>query len=100
MKRSIGKMSMLALAFCGYTSLTAINCGPRGTGAAAVQTDGTGGATIAVQIAGGLTVNTVRYTITGPAGFSKSGAVDVSHSTTISTDDRRAARRQRLQRDR
>jgi hypothetical protein len=34
--------------------------------------------------AGGATINTVSYSITGPGGFSKSGSVDVSHSSTIS----------------
>ena len=32
----------------------------------------------------GLTINTVGYQITGPAGFTKSGSIDVSHSATIS----------------
>ena len=85
MKRSIGKMTMLALGFCGFTALSGIACSPRGTGSAAVQTDGTGSATIALQIAGGLTINTVTYSITGPAGFTTSGSIDVSHSTTVST---------------
>ncbi len=68
MKRSIGKMTMLALGFCGFTALSGIACSPRGTGAAAVQTDGMGSATIALQVPGGLTINTVTYSITGPAG--------------------------------
>ena len=85
MKRSIGKMTMLALGFCGFTALSGIACSPRGTGPAVVQDDGTGSATIALQVAGGLTINTVTYSITGPAGFTKSGPIDVSHSTTVST---------------
>ena len=85
MKRSIGKMTMLALGFCGFTALSGIGCSPRGTDASAVQNVRTGGATIALQIPGGLTVNTVTYSITGPAGFSTSGSIDVSHSTTVST---------------
>ena len=85
MKRSIGKMTMLALGFCGFTALSGIGCAPRGTGPTAVQNDRTGSATIALQLAGGLTINTVTYSITGPAGFTKSGSIDVSHSTTVST---------------
>ena len=85
MKRSIGKMTMLALGFCGFTALSGIACSPRGTGAAAVQNDRTGSATIALQLPGGLTINTVTYSITGPAAFSQSGSIDVSHSTTVST---------------
>ena len=85
MKRSIGKMTMLALGFCGFTALSGIACSPRGTGAAVTQNDGTGSATIALQVPGGLTLNTVTFSITGPAGFSQSGSIDVSHSTTVST---------------
>jgi len=85
MKRSIGKMTMLALGFCGFTALSGIACSPRGTGSAVVQNDGTGSATIALQVPGGLTINTVTYSIAGPAGFSQSGSIDVSHSTTVST---------------
>jgi phospholipase C len=32
----------------------------------------------------GVTIDTVNYTITGPHGYSKTGSIDVSHSTTIS----------------
>jgi hypothetical protein len=85
MKSSIGKMTTLALAFCGYTALSAIGCSPRGAGPAAVQTNQTSGsASIALQIAGGLTLNTVTYSITGPAAFSQTGSIDVSHSTKAS----------------
>jgi hypothetical protein len=84
MKRSIGEMTMLALAFCGYAALSAIGCSPRGTGAAAVQSRYTGSAGIALQIGGGVTVNTMAYSITGPGGFSQAGSIDVSHSTTAS----------------
>ncbi|HVT09193.1 MAG TPA: PKD domain-containing protein [Polyangia bacterium] len=85
MKSSIGKMTMLALGFCGFTALSGISCSPRGNGPAAVQNDGTGSATIAFQVAGGLTINTLTYSLTGPGGFSKTGSIDVSRSTTIST---------------
>jgi hypothetical protein len=76
---------MLALGLCGFTALSGISCSQRATGGAIVQSDQTGGATIALQIPGGLTVNTVMYSIMGPASFSKSGSIDVSNSTTIST---------------
>jgi hypothetical protein len=35
--------------------------------------------------AGGITLTTVQYVVTGPGGFSQSGALDVSKSATIST---------------
>ncbi|MES1164161.1 MAG: acid phosphatase, partial [Verrucomicrobiota bacterium] len=39
---------------------------------------------VALQIAGGQTINTVTYQITGPNSFSKSGTIDVSHSSAVS----------------
>jgi hypothetical protein len=48
------------------------------------QHDDAGSVGLAVQIAPGTNVSTVSYSITGPAGFSKSGSIDVSHSATIS----------------
>jgi phospholipase C len=36
-------------------------------------------------VQGGVTINTVSYTINGPNGFTKSGTIDVSHSTALST---------------
>jgi hypothetical protein len=83
MKRTIGKMTMLALGFCGFTALSGISCSQRGSGADIVQNARTGSATIALQVAGGLTLNTVTYSISGPTA--KSGSIDVSHSATIST---------------
>jgi phospholipase C len=38
----------------------------------------------ALQLGPGLTLDTVSYTITGPGGFTRSGTLDVSHSTSIS----------------
>jgi hypothetical protein len=40
---------------------------------------------LALQIQPGVTINTVSYAITGSAGFTKSGAIDVSNSTTIAS---------------
>jgi hypothetical protein len=37
-----------------------------------------------LQVPGGLTLNTVQFDIAGPASFSRSGVVDVSHSSVIS----------------
>ncbi|HSZ81323.1 MAG TPA: hypothetical protein VLA14_03525 [Polyangia bacterium] len=38
---------------------------------------------VALQLASGAAVNAFSYTITGPASFSKTGSVDVSHSATL-----------------
>jgi phospholipase C len=37
-----------------------------------------------LQLASGLTLNTVTYAITGPNGFSRTGSIDVSQSSTVS----------------
>ncbi|HLK91910.1 MAG TPA: alkaline phosphatase family protein [Polyangia bacterium] len=44
----------------------------------------TGSVDIAL-VQGGVTINSVNYTINGPANFSKSGTIDVSQSATLST---------------
>ncbi len=46
--------------------------------------DSSGSVGIALQLGGGLTLNTVTYQIAGPAGFTKSGSIDVSNSGSIS----------------
>ena len=83
MTRPVGKMTMLALAFSGFTSLTA--CSPRGEDdrPAADDRDTTGSASFALRLADGRTIQTVSYTITGPKGFVKTGTVDVSGSTKL-----------------
>ena len=47
----------------------------------------TNGGDIAVDLslASGSVLNTVTYTITGPGGYAKTGAIDVSRSATVST---------------
>src|SRR5262245_29374118 len=40
---------------------------------------------LALQAAPGVTINVVSYTIGGPNSFSKTGTIDVSHSSTVST---------------
>ncbi|HSY38117.1 MAG TPA: lamin tail domain-containing protein, partial [Polyangia bacterium] len=39
---------------------------------------------IALQLAPGISLNSVAYAISGPAGFTRSGSVDVSQSATVS----------------
>src|SRR6185369_8371865 len=46
--------------------------------------DQTGSVGLQLQLAFGMTLNTVSYTITGPAGFTRAGTVDVSNSSTLS----------------
>jgi hypothetical protein len=85
MIRTVGKMTMLSLAFCGFTSLA--GCGQRNadpnTSSIAGQ-DATGSVTAALSLSGGSTINSASYQISGPNGFSKTGSVDVSQSTKLS----------------
>ena len=48
------------------------------------QPENTGQIGIDLQLAPGLTLDAVSYTITGPSGFSRTGSIDVTNSTTIS----------------
>jgi hypothetical protein len=80
--RSIGKMSMMALAFCGYTSFS--GCSPRSGGdAPAVEAQDTVGSLGLALQAGGLTINKTSFTITGPNAFSLTGTIDLSSSTKL-----------------
>ncbi|HEY4186524.1 MAG TPA: hypothetical protein VGP07_15715, partial [Polyangia bacterium] len=85
MIRPFGKMTLLALAFCGYTSLA--GCGNRGAGNAqgTEQTDTTGAIDFGLQVSSGVNLATVNYTITGPNAFTKTGAINVSTSTKLTT---------------
>jgi acid phosphatase len=55
---------------------------PADAGSATAENVGSIG--VALQLAGGSTLNTASYQITGPSSFSKSGSLDLSHSTTLS----------------
>ena len=82
MARRVLKMRTLALAFCGYTSLTACS-GVQGT-PAPESNESSGTADFALQLAGGQTVNSASYTIVGPNGFTKAGTIDLSSATKLS----------------
>ncbi|MES1209269.1 MAG: lamin tail domain-containing protein, partial [Pseudomonadota bacterium] len=58
-------------------ALVAAGCVGRSSGDA-------GDMRIALQAAPGVTLNAVSYNISGPAGFTRTGSLDVSQSTTIS----------------
>ena len=84
MTKTIGKMTLLALGFAGYSALSMTGCAPHGAdGSALVSNDSVGSASFALQVAPGITVNTATYSITGPGGFTKSGPIDVSHSSSL-----------------
>jgi hypothetical protein len=78
-------MTMLALAFSGYTTLAGCNGRGGATAPGIVNVDSVGTVSLALQLAGGGTINSANYTITGPNGFTKSATLDLSKSTTLTT---------------
>ena len=82
--RSIGKMSMLALAFCGYTSLAGCNAVPGGAGSSITSQGATGSMSFALVVGPGINLPSATYTITGPNAFSRMGTINLSSSTTLS----------------
>src|SRR5262249_42559929 len=73
----ISSAMMLGLAFAagGCSSETAQSNLPGSENAGELSLD--------LQVGSGATINSVSYTITGPSGFTKTGTIDVSHSSTV-----------------
>ncbi len=82
--RTIGKMSMLALAFCGYASLAGCNAGSAGSASSITSQDATGAVSFALTLVPGVTLPSASYTITGPAGFTRMGTINLTSSSTLS----------------
>jgi hypothetical protein len=82
--KSFGRVSILALAAAG-ACVSALSCSSTGAPSSepSDSTDDTGTIGLKLQLAPGLSVATVGYTITGPGGFTQTGNIDVSHSTTL-----------------
>jgi hypothetical protein len=81
--RSLGKATILALAT--LTASAALNCS--GESQRNIPSDGVknaGSVGLELQIAPGINIDSVNYQITGPNGYSSSGVINVSNSTTIS----------------
>jgi hypothetical protein len=81
MKRSFSSLSILTLAALGAcTALSGCSSETPST-----RELGQRGGSIGLALAvGGHTLTSVAYTITGPAGYTTSGSIDVSNSTQIS----------------
>ncbi len=58
-------------------------CGSSSRGETAIEGD-VGAAGLALSLLGGGALNSVSYAVSGPAGFNRTGTIDVSHSTKIS----------------
>jgi hypothetical protein len=79
--RTIQKVSLLALVF---SSASFVAAGCNGVPATNGGSNGSLGSINIALVQGGVTLSSVSYTITGPNGFSQSGAIDVSSSSTVS----------------
>ena len=80
------KLSILALGFCGITAL--VGCGDQNSGAnapASASEEASGEVDLALQLANGAALNTATYTIVGPNAYSKTGSIDLTNATKLST---------------
>jgi hypothetical protein len=79
------KMTMLALGLCGIATLAACSSPSEKTSSSSpASEESVGSVGLDLQLASGAILNSASYTITGPGGFSKTGSVDISHSTKLS----------------
>lgn len=81
MKRPL-KLTILAMGLCGTAALFT-GCGQQNSAGGSPTEEAGATINLALQIPGGQTVNSASYTITGPAGFSKTGTIDVSAATKL-----------------
>ena len=78
------KAAYLATALMLGSALVGTGCGNAASEGGAVKGEQTSGEIgLALNVAG-VTLNSASYTIIGPAGFSKSGTLDLSNATTLS----------------
>lgn len=77
-------MATLAVACCGFAST--LGCSGSGDEASAPTSgsqESVGKLGLALQLASGAIINSASYTITGPAGFTKTGTIDLSSATKL-----------------
>src|SRR6478609_8948764 len=81
--------SALALVTCiaGSSSFLIVGCGsdPSSASNGAVDEGNSGSLGFALTVPGNSILNSVTYTIVGPANYTSTGTINVSNSTTIST---------------
>src|SRR6266498_3454697 len=80
-KADIGAtLTLLAASILGT-----MGCTRDGAGSAQLMSGDQGSVVLALQVAPGVTVDSAWYSIDGPAGFAKSGTINLVSSTTLST---------------
>src|SRR6478609_11225339 len=83
-----GQLTILALGFAGLLPLLgcASNSGDGRSSDGTSNGEGQpGSAQLALQLANGTSLATASYALVGPGSYSKSGSIDVSKSSKIST---------------
>jgi hypothetical protein len=78
-----GLLAILAACLGGHAALLGCSSSS-GDGAGEVDGEHVGSVGLALQVAPGLTLDRIDYTVIGPLAFTKTGSIDVSHSTTVS----------------
>ncbi|HEX7669728.1 MAG TPA: lamin tail domain-containing protein [Polyangiaceae bacterium] len=79
-----GSLRCLLTAVSMGLSCSVSSCGPSGQASKDLGAEEVGAAGLQLQVAPGVQLNSLSYSISGPGGFSRSGTVDVSASTTLS----------------
>src|SRR6478736_6626442 len=82
------KLSILALGFCGITATALVGCGDQGSGTKAPATASeasSGEVSLDLALANGTTLNSATFTIVGPNAYSKTGSIDLTSATKLST---------------
>ncbi len=83
MKTSFSNLSVLVLAAVGACPAFIACSSPEGVSNSQVS-ENVGSVGLKLAIGGGLTLNSVTFTITGPAGFAKTGTIDLTNANQIS----------------
>src|SRR5450432_574310 len=74
----MGNVDARTLALCGALLVSVASCDGLAT-----RVGDVGAVKMSLDVAGGGTLSSVAYLVSGPASFSKTGSIDVSHSATI-----------------
>lgn len=82
--RKLLSSTVLSTAIALGLSLTAIGCSSGGVAGSEPASDRSGKISLELQVAPGSMLSSVSYTIVGPNGFTRSGSLDVSQSSTVS----------------
>jgi len=74
----------LVVLLVGVSGAGAIGCSSTEGSPGGAESESVGSIGLALQVAPGLNLNQVGYVILGPSGFTKSGTLELSNSTTLS----------------